>query len=162
MGRSGLEKSLEDVLGGKTGSTVWVVDHAGFQYEKKADEQVDPIRGKSVTTTIDIDLQRVTENALEGYTGAAVAIDVDSGDVLVLANKPDYNLNNLSPYISSEVFKDIESRGAWLKSSYSRAISTRIYIQIDHRNCWHEKQQAGPCSRATVRSQLHHWKPRIQ
>jgi penicillin-binding protein 2 len=114
IGQTGLEKSMERVLGGKTGSTVWVVDHAGYQYEKKEEEQVNPVRGGSVTITIDIDLQKAAEHALGNYTGAVVVLEVDSGDVLAIASKPDYDLNDLSPYISNEAYEDIEKRGAWL------------------------------------------------
>jgi penicillin-binding protein 2 len=53
------------------------------------------------------------------FPGAAVALDVNTGEVLVLASKPDYNLNELSPRFSTALAAEIESKGAWL----NRAIS---------------------------------------
>jgi penicillin-binding protein 2 len=47
-----------------------------------------------------------------GLAGAAAAIDVATGEVLVLASKPDYDLKAFSPRISQETWKDVMARGA--------------------------------------------------
>lgn len=50
--------------------------------------------------------------------GAAVLVDVNTGEILVLASKPDYNLQNLSPRISQSAYDDIERREAWLPRAW--------------------------------------------
>src|SRR5690606_27258282 len=52
---------------------------------------------------------------------AAVAIDVNTGEVLVLASVPDYDLNIFSPRLSFTDSKDIEKRQAWANRAISSA-----------------------------------------
>jgi penicillin-binding protein 2 len=47
-------------------------------------------------------------------SGAAVALDVATGEVLVLVSKPDYDLNAFAPRLSTATAADINARGAWL------------------------------------------------
>ncbi|MEY2879852.1 MAG: hypothetical protein RLZZ15_2232, partial [Verrucomicrobiota bacterium] len=46
-------------------------------------------------------------------TGAAVALDIATGEVLVLASKPDYDLAEFSPHASQATVDSITQRGAW-------------------------------------------------
>ncbi len=112
IGRSGLEKKYDELLSGTTGERVWQVDPVGYQHDMVYEK--DSQRGQSLNISLDIDLQKTAENALGNFTGAIVTIDVESGEVLVLASKPNYDLNDLSPYISNAVFKKIEEEGGWL------------------------------------------------
>ena len=50
--------------------------------------------------------------------GAAVLLDVKTGEILALASKPDYNLQTLSPRISQSAYDDIERREAWLPRAW--------------------------------------------
>ncbi|MGB0745042.1 MAG: penicillin-binding transpeptidase domain-containing protein, partial [Opitutales bacterium] len=49
--------------------------------------------------------------------GAAVAIDVITGEVLTLASHPNFDLNRLSPFIPRTTFNEINERSAWLNRS---------------------------------------------
>jgi len=112
IGKTGLEKSFNDRIAGIPGGEIWVVDPRGFQHqliEKKMPKQSPPL-----VTSLDSDLQRVAEKCLDGKTGAIVALDVESGEVLALASSPTYDLNQLSPSIPSQVHESITQRGAWL------------------------------------------------
>jgi penicillin-binding protein 2 len=61
-------------------------------------------------------------------------MDVKTGEVLVLASKPDYDLRKFVPRFSSETYADIESRGAWLnrvtQGIYMPGSSFKILISI--------------------------------
>ncbi len=46
--------------------------------------------------------------------GAIVVLDVKTGEILAMASKPDYNLQELSPRISNKTFRKIQREGAWL------------------------------------------------
>lgn len=112
IGRSGLEKAFNDHLQGETGGEIWTVDPSGFQYSRVVREE--PRKGQDLTTSLDIDVQLAAEQAMGTMTGAVVAIEIDSGEVLALASKPAFDLNDLSPFLSFTVDQEIRERGAWL------------------------------------------------
>jgi len=112
VGRSGLEQEFNDLLQGQTGGEIWTVDPSGFQYERVVHEQ--PRKGNDLVTSIDIDVQLAAENALADKTGAVVAIEIESGEVLAIVSKPAYDLNDLSPFLSYKVDQEIREKGAWL------------------------------------------------
>ncbi|HXB01781.1 MAG TPA: penicillin-binding transpeptidase domain-containing protein [Opitutaceae bacterium] len=113
MGRDGLEAHFDDQLQGETGGSIYRVDYAGFKVDPPIQRRL-PIQGHNLTTSLDIDLQLAAEQAIGDYTGAAAAIDVNTGEVLVLASKPDYNLNDFAPRLSAATAQQIHDQGAWL------------------------------------------------
>lgn len=112
MGRSGIENAFDSHLQGESGGQVWKVNHAGYQYALLEAKKPQP--GQNLITSLDISMQLAAEKALGDRTGAAVAIEIATGEVLVMASKPDYNLNDLVPFISNQTYADINERGAWL------------------------------------------------
>lgn len=112
VGRSGLEAAFDEHLQGITGGEIWSVDPSGFQHERVVFEQ--PRAGRDLHTTIDINLQRVMEQAMGNFVGAAVAVEISSGEVLAMASFPDYDLNDLTPFIPHTVDQQIRSEGGWL------------------------------------------------
>jgi penicillin-binding protein 2 len=111
-GRAGIELAFNDQLQGKTGGEIWTVDPGGFQHERVQYEA--PRKGNDISITLDIEWQLAAEKALGTKTGAVVAIDVLTGEVRVLASKPAYDLNDLSPFLSFAVDRKIREEGAWL------------------------------------------------
>lgn len=111
-GKMGLELSFNQELQGTSGGEIWLVDPQGFQYQPV--EKKIPIKGNSLTTSIDIDIQEAAESALEGRCGAIVAIQVKTGEVLAMASSPTYDQNELTPYIPTTVFNKINERRAWI------------------------------------------------
>jgi penicillin-binding protein 2 len=125
-GRTGLEKIYDEELQGETGSAIYLVDPAGYKVNSPDQPHRLPVQGHNLTTSLDIDLQQAAEGAMENgegkdRNGAAVALDVRTGEVLVLASKPDYDLNAFMPRLSSEAALKIESDGAWLNQAISGA-----------------------------------------
>jgi penicillin-binding protein 2 len=116
IGRDGLEKEFDAQLEGEPGGTIFRVDPAGYRVNPPLEKRL-PVQGKDLVTSLDVDLQAAAEKAIEnagGQSGAAVALDVRTGEVLVLASKPDYNLSDFSPHLSRAAAADIEARGAWI------------------------------------------------
>lgn len=100
IGKSGLELALESYLHGTAGSRTVETDlGSGSVLEDEAESNA-PQPGDNVITTIDLELQQVAEDSLANYLagyergGAAVALDPDSGEVLVMASYPSYDLEN--------------------------------------------------------------------
>jgi penicillin-binding protein 2 len=112
VGRDGLEKQFDARLQGEAGYTILRVDPAGYKVNPPLDSRL-PVQGKSLTTSLDIDLQVAAEDQIGDMTGAAVALDVHTGEVLVMASKPGYDLNEFSPHLSVAAAADIEARKAW-------------------------------------------------
>jgi penicillin-binding protein A len=85
--RTGIEESMNDYLTGSNANLDTVLDNA-----------LDKLRGltqqgNDIVTTIDARAQDVAMDALAGKCGAAVAIEPDTGRVLVLASQPTYDPN---------------------------------------------------------------------
>jgi penicillin-binding protein 2 len=117
VGRDGLELRYDTLLQGETGGTVYWVDPAGFRGAAIPGQTRMPVQGRNLTTSLDIDLQLAAEQAMDQYAadlkGSVVALELRTGEVLVLASKPDYNLNEFSPRLSIASAQDINERGAW-------------------------------------------------
>lgn len=106
FGQAGIEAAYEldtatdpptPVLQGRRGMRVWEVDKFNHPVRLIREERV-PQQGAGVYLTIDLQLQKVAENALRKaignrLTGAAVLMDVRTGEVLVLASEPSVDPN---------------------------------------------------------------------
>ncbi len=98
VGRTGVERQYEMLLRGSNGVRVVEVDSHGREVRLLPNEEHrDPIPGMNMFLTLDIDLQRLADSLMVGRSGAVVALDPQSGEVLALASKPDYDLNLFGP-----------------------------------------------------------------
>jgi penicillin-binding protein 2 len=116
IGRDGLEKRFDSVLQGEAGYTILRVDPAGYKVNPPIDHRL-PVQGQPLQTSLDIDLQNAAEQAIGDETGAVVAMDVNTGEVLAMASKPGYDLNSFSPHLSIAAAADIEERKAWTNNA---------------------------------------------
>jgi len=116
VGKTGLERSFDELLTGTAGTEIWRVDPMGFQDTRL--EMNPPKQGERLISSLDIDLQEAAETALGERKGAVVALDVRTGEVLTLASHPTYDLNRLSPYIPRATFDEINEAGAWLNRAH--------------------------------------------
>ncbi len=92
-GMSGIEQAYEKELRGVKGVNVQMVDVFGVpqgSYMNGA-EDVLPVAGKSIVTTIDGELQELAEKLLKGKVGSVVAIEPSTGEILVMASSPSYD-----------------------------------------------------------------------
>ena len=102
VGTSGCEAAFEEYLRGSNGKKVSVYNKDGELVEEYYDPE--PIVGKDVYLTIDIDLQIAAEDALkeeierldDSEAGAATFIDPNNGEILVSASYPTYSQNQFS------------------------------------------------------------------
>ncbi|WP_124641366.1 penicillin-binding transpeptidase domain-containing protein [Amniculibacterium aquaticum] len=91
IGKSGVEKSYEKQLRGIKGIQYIQKDiklrSVGPYKEGRLDKDV--VTGQDLTLTIDYDLQKMAEEMLVNKHGAIVALDPNTGEILVLATGPD-------------------------------------------------------------------------
>ena len=92
VGGSGLEEGLNDRLAGSPGYKLGVVDSGGDVLEVLG--RVPPERSKSVTTTIDIDVQLAAENAFGETVGGVAVIDPRKGDLLAAVGSGPFSPGN--------------------------------------------------------------------
>lgn len=115
-GRNGLEAQYDDLLRGEAGGSIYRVDPSGVRVEFL--ERRRPVQGQNVVSSLDLDLQLAGEKSMEesapGMSGAAVALDIATGEVLALVSKPDFNLNLFAPRLGTAAAADIAERGAWI------------------------------------------------
>ncbi|MGH8135811.1 MAG: penicillin-binding protein 2, partial [Steroidobacteraceae bacterium] len=105
VGKTGIERAYEDELLGASGYREVMVNAEGRSVEPatgKADQlrSRQPRAGRDLRLALDIELQRVAEEAMAGRRGAVVAIDPSNGDVLVLASLPSFDPNGFARGIS--------------------------------------------------------------
>jgi len=127
IGKTGLEEKFEDYLRGEKGKKTVEVNNVGKTIKSVSSQA--PIPGDNLYLTIDLRLQKKAEEALQkgleqiqvggvfesewgnfsykdkyenAKSGALVALDVKTGEVLALANFPSYDLNMFATGISSE------------------------------------------------------------
>lgn len=107
VGQEGVEKSFEEYLRGTDGTRSIETDANGNV--TNIVEGTPPQPGNNCILTIDLDVQKAAEDSLastlseiEGAGGgAAVAIDVNSGQVLALASYPTYDLTQWNQLYST-------------------------------------------------------------
>lgn len=120
VGKTGVELQFDNDLQGEAGGAIFRVDPQGNRINPPL-EQVLPKQGKHVQLSLDIDLQLTAETKLaenDPMPGAAVALDVNTGEVLVLASKPDYDLSKFVPSLPADVWADVNERGAAICRAY--------------------------------------------
>ena len=132
IGKTGVEVKFEDYLKGKDGKKTVEADAYGNVVKVVSEEPAKP--GDTLYLTIDSKLQKIADESLEkamtgirdggafksewgdfsygrtypsAYSGAAVAVDVKTGEVLALSSYPSYDPNLFATGISSEDWKSL-------------------------------------------------------
>ncbi len=107
IGRAGLERTYEAELRGQAGEMDVKVNAHGRVIEELTDQATLPAQGKTLSLTIDAELQEVAMKELAGESGAAVVMDTVTGDILVLASTPAFNPNDFNVGINSDLWKEL-------------------------------------------------------
>ena len=90
-GKEGIEKSYERVLHGVTGYEEMEVSASGRAVRTLSTRSTVP--GNNLVLSIDIELQRVVEEAFGKRRGALVAMDPATGEILAYVSKPAFDPN---------------------------------------------------------------------
>jgi penicillin-binding protein 2 len=107
IGKLGIESSYENDLHGKTG-------YAEIETNVQARllhtiNEVNPDPGADLYLTLDIDLQKTAYDALAGYNGAVVAIDIKTGGVLTFVSRPGFDPNPFVVGITNDAYQALQS-----------------------------------------------------
>ena len=115
IGKAGLERRYEEALRGVDGAEFVVVNAMGRRVATLSEGPPRlPVPGHGLTLTLDLDIQRALETAMEGIErGAAVVLDPRDGAVLAMVSKPAFDPNEFSGGISFARWKEINRDGAY-------------------------------------------------
>ncbi len=107
IGKMGLEKLREKDLRGEKGRHYMEVNALGF--EQRNLKGLKPLPGNDLQLTIDVDLQQTAEEimAKEEKSGAVVAVEVNTGRLLVVASSPVLDLGKFLGGISRKNWQDM-------------------------------------------------------
>ncbi len=112
IGKTGLERSYEEILRGKNGKKQIEVDSLGKEKRIVASET--PVLGKNLYLSINAGLQAKIQEALERVVdrlhtpgAAAVAVDPRNGEILALASVPSFDNNIFSNGTVSDTYEQL-------------------------------------------------------
>ncbi len=118
IGKTGIERSYEDVLHGHVGYQQVETNVQGRVIREITNNPA--ISGKDLFLNIDINLQRVASQALADYNGSIIALDPKTGGVLAMISKPDFDPNEFVTGISRKSYALL--RGSNDRPLYDRAL----------------------------------------
>ena len=131
QGLSGLELQYDKYLTGKSGAIKYFSDAKGNKLNL-SDIYIEPTPGMNINLTIDINIQKSIERELDNIVdmfspdnALAIAIDPNTGEILGMGSRPDYDPNNYKNY-SQEVL----SRNLPIWSSYEPGSTFKIVDTI--------------------------------
>lgn len=116
IGKTGVEKQYEDLLHGQVGYQQVETNVQG-RIIRELDSQA-PVSGSALFLHLDVNLQRVAEEALDDFNGSVVALDPRTGGILAMLSKPDFNPNLFVSGISTQDY-------AALRDSINRPLFDR-------------------------------------
>ncbi len=110
VGKSGIELEYDEILKGARGAMI--LERDLFHRNRRILKHAPSTRGRDLRLTIDIELQRQVEAALQhadvkGRPGVAIVCDVASGEILALASVPTYDPNDLMAPVTPEAYREI-------------------------------------------------------
>ncbi len=98
IGASGLEAAYESKLRGQKGTQYVLKDNLGriVQNYEREDLNHSAVRGKDITTTLDLELQKYGEQLMQNKKGSIVALDPGTGEILTMVSSPAYDPQELT------------------------------------------------------------------
>jgi penicillin-binding protein 2 len=104
IGKNGIERSWEKDLHGSDGGRQLEVDARGRVLRTISEAY--PTVGNSVVLTIDANLQKQAERAFGDQAGAAVAMDVNTGEILAFVSNPGFDPALFSGKMPADTWKE--------------------------------------------------------
>ncbi|MFN3699024.1 MAG: penicillin-binding protein 2, partial [Dictyoglomus sp.] len=120
-GKYGLERAYEKILRGRKGFR-GIALYTSDNKKKVFVGEKDPIPGKSIVSSLDIELQKVAEEALGENNGAVIVSNPWTGEIFALVSHPSFDPNKFVEGFSKEEWENL------IKNPYNplnnRAISS--------------------------------------
>ena len=105
VGKSGIEYSNEKLLIGKYGIKRYEVNSSGKRINQL--EYIKESQGSEIKTTIDLELQKFAQELLKDKAGSICAMDIYTGEMIVMASSPTYDPNKFTHGIGHKDWGEI-------------------------------------------------------
>lgn len=105
IGKNGIEKIYDLALRGKAGSSQMEVNAVGRVVRELSREEGES--GHQVALTLDSDIQKFASKRFEGKSGGSVAMNVHTGEVLLMVSTPGFDPNEFVTGLSEESWKNL-------------------------------------------------------
>lgn len=111
QGIIGLEVMYESYLKGLDGTILTLSDAKGVEVENAAEERKEPVAGKTLTVSLDVNIQKYAEQAayqvIEKKGAKAVSVIImnpQNGEIYAMVNAPEFNLNDPFTLVTEEEY----------------------------------------------------------
>ncbi len=138
-GMLGVESEYNDLLKGKAGAYYVTTDRSGRQLAYGDNKVVQPVNGYNLQLTIDDTIQYFVEQRLEesleaheANSAAAIVMNPKTGEILAMANKPDFDPNTPMSYegdYTSEEWSALDStaKNDYLNKKWKNITLSNVY-----------------------------------
>ncbi len=137
VGKAGIERQYERLLGGQAGERYVEVDARGRVLRTlAANREKPPTPGRDIQLSLDVELQRFVHHIFpENRNGAVVAMVPSTGEVLALYSSPTYDPNIFTGGVSGADWRALNenSRTAPAEPRHHRHLSARLHLEAGHR-----------------------------
>jgi len=122
VGKTGLERQYNNLLVGQDGFKRVIVNSFGREMGQLEEQPY--VAGNDLVTTIDLDLQRAAEDMVGERSGAVVALDPRTGEILAMVSRPAYDPNLFATRMSAVDWNNLITDAR--KPMQNRAIQSRF------------------------------------
>ena len=137
QGLAGAELQFDDILSGTPGKLVVEYDKLGNAIPQSIRESIPASEGKNVHLTVDSTIQYYVESAMaeaqkeqNAKAMTCIVMDVTNGNVLAMANMPNFDPNNYSDY-DAEDWSNLAISKLYEPGSPFKSLSTSMYLEED-------------------------------
>ena len=117
-GQTGLEKMCNEMLQGHDGTITKTINSFGRNISTKEIEL--PMVGNDLRTTLDLDLQRITETVFpQQYNGALIVMDPETGDLKAVVSRPSFNPALFLKPIPSITWHHMQTNNPFLNRAFN-------------------------------------------
>lgn len=153
IGKDGLESEYDKELQGEDGYE-YIEVNALNKLQRKIEEKKNPVPGKDMYMTLDMELQEYMEKQFEedGRAGAFIALNPKNGEILTMVSYPTYSLNMFSSQISYDEWDKIINdprkplankaiAGEYPPGSVFKVVSAIAFLEngVDPKEQYHDK-----------------------
>jgi penicillin-binding protein 2 len=106
IGKTGLEASLDEEILGTPGYLRYEVNAYGKRIKQVSTNE--GLKGKTYRTTLDLEIQKTSAQALENVSGAVCVMDIYNGDIVSMVSSPNFNPNSFVHGVKNKEWKQIQ------------------------------------------------------